>query len=436
MDELGQDSPAGTAQISPQSETSWRPLLTGELAGQARQAADALATGLSRPGAASPGHATLAGGSAGLAVCHAVLARLRQDQQAAARAYACLDDAAGWLASGQVPASLYAGFTGVAWAAGIVDALLAGGTGDRNEGIDTALAALLQRPPAGPVPYDLINGLTGLGVYALARWPRRTGAECLSAVIGQLGRLARRDSDGVYWRTPPALLLGPQRQLHPGGGVDLGMAHGVAGVLPLLARAQALGVARDLAGPLLDGAVRWLLAHLAGTESGLTVPGFLAAGAEPGPARSAWCYGDPGVAIALLLAARDAGQPGWAEIATGLAVRAAARPVQQTGVVDAGLCHGTAGLAHLFNRMYQLTGEPELARAAVGWLQRTLSLCAAAEAGTAGPGPAQPPWTGPGLLEGAAGVILALLAASTPAEPAWDQMLLVSAGGPAAVGPS
>jgi hypothetical protein len=436
MDELGRYSPAGTAQISPQRETPWRPLLSGELAGQARQVAGRLAAGLGRPGAAAPGHAALSGGSAGLAVCHAVLARLDSDPQAAAQAFACLDDAAGWLASGHVPASLYAGFTGVAWAAEVVDALLAAGTGDRNEGIDAALAAILQRPLAGPVPYDLINGLTGLGVYALARWPRRAGAECLAAVIGQLGRQARRDSDGVYWRTPPALLLGPQRQRHPGGGVDLGVAHGVAGVLPLLARAQALGVARELAGPLLGGAVRWLLAHLAETESGQTVPGFLAAGTEPGPARSAWCYGDPGVAMALLLAARDAGEAGWAEIATGLAVRAAARPPEQTGVVDAGLCHGTAGLAHLFNRMHQLTGEAALARAAEQWIQRTLSLCAAAEAGTAEPGPAQPPWNGPGLLEGAAGVLLALLAASTAMEPVWDQMLLVSAGGPAAVSPA
>ena len=32
----------------------------------------------------------------------------------------------------------------------------------------------------------------------------------------------------------------------------------------------------------------------------------------------------------------------------------------------------------------------------------------------------------PGLLTGAAGVALALLAACTPVEPAWDRMLLVS----------
>ena len=34
-------------------------------------------------------------------------------------------------------------------------------------------------------PYDLINGLTGLGVYALARWPRPGAASCLLGVIDQ-----------------------------------------------------------------------------------------------------------------------------------------------------------------------------------------------------------------------------------------------------------
>jgi hypothetical protein len=40
-------------------------------------------------------------------------------------------------------------------------------------------------------------------------------------------------------------------------------------------------------------------------------------------------------------------------------------------------------------------------------------------------------WKGPGLLEGAAGVALAMEAAGTTVEPIWDQMLLVSTTGTA-----
>ena len=206
------------------------------------------------------------------------------------------------------------------------------------------------------------------------------------------------------------------------------MAHGIAGVIPLLARVHRLGLARQTVRPLLDGAVGWLLAHMVDTASGPAVPFFVANGVESGPARSAWCYGDPGVAAALLLAARDVGEPAWMAVATGLALRAAARPPDQTRVVDAGLCHGSAGLAHLFNRMYQMTAEPALADAARFWVERTLDLCyaAASDRDAAFADVPKPPWKGPGLLEGAAGVALALEAASTTVEPIWDQMLLVS----------
>jgi hypothetical protein len=225
------------------------------------------------------------------------------------------------------------------------------------------------------------------------------------------------------------------------------VAHGIAGVIPFLARVHRLGLAEPVVRRLLDGAVAWLLAHLVAGESGPTVPYFVADGIEPGPARSAWCYGDPGVALALLLAAHDVGEPDWATVATGLALRAAARPAGQTGVTDAGLCHGSAGLAHLFNRLYQLTAEQALADAARFWIERTLELCSAPVPGesasgmdahgTAAPGAAAPgrvplapaaraACNGPGLLEGSAGVALALEAAGTAAEPAWDQMLLVS----------
>jgi hypothetical protein len=172
-----------------------------------------------------------------------------------------------------------------------------------------------------------------------------------------------------------------------------------------------VGLAQQTVRALLDGAVRWLLAHMVDTVSGPTAPCFVADDIEPGPARSAWCYGDPGVAVALLLAARDVGEPAWEAVATALAMGAANRPPDQSGVVDAGLCHGSAGLAHLFNRMYQMTSEPVLADAARFWVERTLE---------------EPACKGPGLLEGAAGVALALEAASTTAEPVWDQILLVS----------
>jgi len=119
----------------------------------------------------------------------------------------------------------------------------------------------------------------------------------------------------------------------------------------------------------------------------------------------------------------------------GLARRAAERPASETGVVNANFCHGAAGLAHLYNRMYQTTGEPELGRASRYWLERTLGFYRRARhagdswvQGNWDPGRRELwTWTGTELVEGAAGVALVLLAAATSVEPTWDRVFLVSA---------
>jgi lantibiotic biosynthesis protein len=401
----------------------WRPLLTGPTREEALECATALIRSLPAPGATDQRGAGLAAGSAGFAVCHAVAAQVLADEQAAGLATACLDNAVDVMASLPLSLSLYSGFTGIAWSADLVDRLLPGGIGDRNDEIDLALARAVPRYPQDG-PYDLIDGLAGIGVYALARWPRPAAADCLGGVLERLAGRARSEADGAYWWTGESGLAGRRAQLYPNGGVDLGVAHGMAGLLPLLARARALGVGGPAVRVLLDNAVRWLTARLIGSPAGTTVPSFIARDIEPEPARTAWCYGDPGVAIALLLAARDAAEPSWERTGTDLAISAARRPPELTRVTDAGVCHGTAGLAHLFNRLYQMTGEAEIAAAAGFWMERTLEACAGALTADGGPAP----WNGPGLLEGAAGVALVLLAACVPAEPVWDQMLLVSTG--------
>ena len=403
-------APAGGAPVGREvTGVPRRPLLSAELRDGALHLAGALTRTLPAAAATDHRNPSLASGSAGLAVCAGQLARTRSDQMVADVALTHLEAAVDVLATEPLTSSLYSGFTGIAWAVELVDRLLGNEGEDRNGDIDDALTGLLQRYP-DDAPYDLINGLTGLGVYALARWPRPGAAPCLLGVVEQLARRARHDRDGIYWWTPPSW-RGLRGERYQPAGVDLGVAHGIAGVIPFLARVHRLGLAQPAVRSLLDGCVNWLLAHLVDTASGPTVPYYVADGVEPGPARSAWCYGDPGVAAALLLAARDVGEPSWAAAATDLAVRAAARPAAQTGVVDAGLCHGSAGLAHLFGLMYQMTAEAALADAARFWVERTLE---------------QPGCNGPGLLEGTAGVALAMESACTTAEPVWDQMLLVS----------
>jgi lantibiotic modifying enzyme len=418
------------------AESCWRPILSGTMADQALQAVDAIAECIpsitSLPGGRNH---SLSRGQAGLALLYTWLARTGRTPQADVVACQYLDQAIEGVSTQAMNPSLYGGFTGVAWAAELVDHLLDPDAGDRNEEVDDALLRLLSQPNRWPVPHDLVEGVTGLGVYALQRYPRPVAIECVRRVVERLHESARHDEHGFYWWTPPAEIHEEWRKQYPSGRVDLGVAHGVAGAIALLGGVCGAGTEQAAARPLLEGAVRWLLAHSMATEAGPTFPLWVAPGFEPYQARCAWCYGDPGIAAALLTAARGAGVPDWEQAAVALACRAAERPASETGVVNACFCHGAAGLAHLYNRIYQATGEEKLRRAAVYWLERTLDFYRLARDN--GDGwvqgswdPAQPTqwtWTGTELVEGAAGVALVLLAATTSVEPLWDRMFLVSA---------
>ena len=414
----------------------WRPLLEGEQAAQAREVVNAIAQALESWPADGP---NIGGGAAGQALFHGYLAKALGDERHAERADQLLDEAIESVASTPMRPALYAGFTGIAWAAEHLGRLFEDGEQpdegedeDMNEDIDEAvLTALANSSWAGD--YDLISGLVGFGVYAVERFPRPSAVRCLEAVIDRLDATAERNEQGVSWFTPPEMLPANQMEESPLGYYNLGVAHGVPGVIPLLADACRLGVRQERARPLLEGAVRWLLTKQSAEQKGACFPTWIGPDGSSRPSRLAWCYGDPGIAAALLYAARAAGVEEWERKALEIGSHAAGSLPEDAGVRDAGLCHGAFGLAHLYNRIHQASGDPRLADAARLWYRLGLEM-RKPEGGVAG----FETWTpvgqdlqmawmpDPGFLTGAAGIGLALLAAITPVEPEWDRLLMVA----------
>lgn len=398
---------------------AWRPVLEGEAAGAARDALRAIARDLGegRAEAMRPGDQ---------AVFWAYVAGSLDDEWISSR----YDEAALALAEGVGGYSwpgLFGGLSGAAWTlAHISDE---GAADEINEAVDAAMVRALD-VERWTADYDLIAGLVGFGVYFLERLaagPAPDAQRGLERVVDHLIATGERTPDGLAWFTPPELLPAHQREQAPGGWFNCGLAHGVPGVIALLGRIAEAG-ADPRARPACEDALRWLLAQRLPPGPRGRYPTAFERGASGGPARAAWCYGDPGVAIAALGAASRIGAPRepWLELALG----AAARPAELCGVIDAGLCHGAAGLAHLFNRFYQATGDDRFRDAARGWFERTLAMRGSEGVGgylawKAVDGSGALAWRPDGsLLEGAAGVALALLAAVEPVEPAWDRMLL------------
>ncbi|HET7504416.1 MAG TPA: lanthionine synthetase LanC family protein [Kofleriaceae bacterium] len=372
----------------------WTPLLRGDDARRAQRAVARLLTRVRGRGA------SLAWGDAGIALALAEQAAAHGDDRAAQAARLRIDRAIAAMARDAMTPWLFGGFAGIAWVAHHA-------FGEGSVEIDAALARVARRRPVG---HELLSGLVGLGVYALAR--PRAG---LGRVVAGLGASAVRDAGGIAWETAvdalprDALPRGTRRHF------NLGIAHGLPGVVGLLALAIAARASRSLeasCSALLDGAVRWLLAHRLPDGAASCFPGWIDPGVAALPSPQGWCYGDAAIARVLWLAANAADEPAWRRIALDVARRAAARPPPAGGAVDAGLCHGSAGLAHIFNRHWQATGERVFATAARRWFARAVARIDRVSGG--------------GFLSGRAGVALALLHATSAREPAWDRVLLLS----------
>ncbi len=417
--------------------SGWRPLLDGDAAAAAGDVVEDIAASLAEPVAtvAANGRplpagrdASLASGSAGMSLFFAYRA-LADAREGDDRAVALLESALDALGAAQLQPSLYVGFTGITWTLEhLASMVLDEDDEDLNEEIDEVLIELLGTTP-WMAPTDLISGVVGLGVYALERLPRASAVATLEQAVSRLEETAVHDTDGIAWPTHPSLF--PPDQAHEADNrIDLGMAHGVTGTIALLARVVDAGVAADRARALLDGAVSWLLAHVNAEESPVRFAPWIKRGQPRALSRTAWCYGDLGVALALQAAARAANQPSWADEALATARKAAARPRAETGVLDAGLCHGAAGLGHFFNRLFQATGDAKLARCARGWFERCVEMRQPGR-GVAGyqgilrnVDGSEQRTDDPGFLTGAAGIGLALLGAISAVEPSWDRVLL------------
>jgi lantibiotic modifying enzyme len=407
----------------------WATLLEGSLRERALRTVDEIAEGVrERQGLEGP---TLAGGLAGLAFLFAELEQRQPRMGHRARAEQFLQEAASALAEQPLLPWFYAGFSGIAWSLERLGALGLSSAEDLEE-IDEALLGLVSRRSSN-AHYDLIAGLVGIGLYALERLPRPAAVQCLEELVARLEERATRAGAGISWWTPPQHLPEHQRAVYPDGYFNLGAAHGVPAVVALLALCARMGVARAKARELAAGGARWLLANALPESPGARFPPCIAPGIPHRFSRSAWCYGDPGVVLCLLVAARSLSDRELERAALEIAREAARRPAEDSGVNDASVCHGASGLGHIYNRLYQATREPLFKETATAWFSRTLEMRRPGE-GVAGyfswspvPGREEVGWVPDGtLLTGAAGVALALLAACHPVPPSWDGMLMAS----------
>ncbi|MFE2040798.1 lanthionine synthetase C family protein [Streptomyces sp. NPDC059477] len=313
---------------------------------------------------------------------------------------------------------------------------------NRQMSVDVSrrLSAANHRADAGHPPelaeFDTIRGLVGYGAYFLRHDPAGTAVRAILDYCVRLAEPIVHEGEvlpGWWTSTGPS---GRPDNRFSGGHANSGMAHGIGGVLALLALAMRRDITVGGHREALSTFLAWLNRWQVESGPGLSWPYWvtrdeLRSGrlTPSAPRRPSWCYGTVGIARAKQLAALALGNVDGQVEAEAALVAALTDVAQLKATTDNGLCHGFAGLAHVAART-----AADARPSTVGQLRAAISpllgiVCPpGAVAEDLANAVIQDMEAGPGFLNGASGMALALLAPATTTAPvtAWDSCLLIA----------
>ena len=339
-------------------------------------------------------------------------------------------------------AGLYSGLSGLAFSAWSLSR-----NGSRYKKLLTSLdysisgqalepsAALTGRHGVAVSEFDLIVGLSGVAAYLLQRGYEPPMDVALQAILDSLVALTEETEGIPHWYTPYHLLAGEGMVEHyPEGNLNCGLAHGIPGPLGVMALGLEAGLPVEGLREAVTRTAQWLVRHRSGDPYGVNWPTVVPYSAEGNvepsqldSSRAAWCYGAPGVARALWLAGRALGDEELQKIAIEGMEAVYRRPIEERRIDSPTFCHGVAGLLQVTLRFAHDTGLPVFRDAALELTEQLLSMYDPERAlGFCSIEPGGNLVDQPGLLDGAPGVALVLLAASSNVEPTWDRLFLLS----------
>lgn len=271
--------------------------------------------------------------------------------------------------------------------------------------------------------YDHLYGSLGIGHYFLSA----TKKAAIASLVEKLDSTTIDDNYtlGKKWKTNINHLSGCW-------DYNISLSHGMSSIVIMLSKIYQQGIKTEKCATLIEGAVNYILAQKLPIENSVSIFGNCAIESmkHPCSSRLSWCYGDLGIAVALWRASQVLNRSDWEAESRAILLHASKRrKLNNNHVLDACFCHGTSGIAHIFNRMWKETGIPECRDTAIYWINQTINM-ANFEDGFAG----FKTWQGTergfqgeyGLLGGIAGIGLALLSYISDDIPIWDECLLLN----------
>ena len=270
--------------------------------------------------------------------------------------------------------------------------------------------------------FDFMHGAIGVGLYFLKR---KTNPEYIHELVEFLYSIAEKDNDNhiFKWKS----VIDDEKNL---SGYNISLSHGMSSIIIFLSRVILNGIKDEKVFEVLSCTVSYILAQqIDFMQYGSCFPIYsLESSDNVLKSRLAWCYGDLGIGMSLLQAGKAIDNKEWKEKGLEILLKSTKRrSYQDSFVVEAGICHGSAGIELIFRRMYLEMGLDEFNDASKYWITKTLDF-SQFEDGLAGYKTLfKDTWICEySLLAGISGIGLVLLSYLENSTQDWDEMLLLS----------
>lgn len=283
--------------------------------------------------------------------------------------------------------------------------------------------------------YDFLHGPIGAVLYALGRPNGELKRDFIGKFLKKIDSMKEIDCHGYKWPD----ISNPRLNTRYAGTkiYNLGLAHGMQSIIEILRRIYEQGFEQEIIKDLVNGSVSYILSQKILRPDKAIFPSAVLSPPQPNSlesSRLSWCYGDLTMALLLWNCAETFYNESWKSEAIIIMENCKYRiDALDNRFLDACICHGTAGIAHIFKKFNIKTHENIYNQRSSFWIKETLNL-GKRNYGAAGyrlykqsekNNVVYHRWENSyGILEGIAGIGLTLISQLTN-DTSWDQCLLL-----------
>jgi hypothetical protein len=270
--------------------------------------------------------------------------------------------------------------------------------------------------------HDFMHGGDGITFSLIYRL--EAGADVSSLILNLFNASeenSRTDGNGIYW---PEMddTLGKYKNKEI---VSFGLAHGLASKIALMAKIVKNHPHNKDVYDLLMCTIHFVKQKRLTDEESI-FPSCLIDKKPDEHSRLAWCHGDLAVAYSLCCAGDALKDKEVMNLGTDIARHSISRSFSSSGVVDTSICHGSAGLAMLYLKIFEISGDHSFKQEGISWLDKTINFNEKYD-NLEGYYFQMPDGRVPveGLLNGTAGVGLMYLSYLNQEKMSWSECLLL-----------